>query len=1318
MSTSGLPSIERLEGSSNYDTWRFDMECILTHEDLYKYVESAPDLKDATAKRGDDKARTKICLLIENSCKVHVRNAKTAKEAWDSLKSAYQDKGINNRCRLLSRLVSLKLGMFESITSYVTELMRTANKLQDIGKEIDDELLAAIMLQGLPDEYAPLRLALESTNTILTTDFVKTKLLQLDEIPSTSTTGPSSALTAAKPKLTKSKTSKSKGKTIKCFICDGPHKACDCPQNPRRTKSVHVATALSTTCQPKQVEEDWILDSGASAHMSNRIDIMRNYSKVEQKVEISCANGGKVFGEGFGMIESDSPHFTASNVMYVPDLSANLLSISCIVNKGKVVIFSKKGCEIFEEKECKYSGTPCMKGDLIKGVYKLKSCFQASALASTVTNTNDMELWHRRLAHLGVRNLLLLRDKMATGVSFPNFSSSKLDCVACILGKQTRQPFDKNKASRANRILGLVHTDICGPIKDESMAGFKYFITFIDDYSRKTFVYFLKHKSEAFEKIKEFKSLAETQTGQKLKVLRSDNGGEYVNKKVDAYLREHGIQHQLTIPYTPQQNGVAERANRTIAEKARSMLQEAGLPARYWAEAVNTAVYLKNRSPTLAVKNQTPEERWTGRKTDLSHLKVFGCRAFKHIPDEKRTKLDPKSCELVFVGYCEESKGYRLIDFKDGTLHRARDVVFLENQMYNKVTEVDKKPEPVDISLVPLNVPTHVQQETVPRVVIQLEEVEQEAEPTERWFDADQTDSEETQLDVPEMAEVHQDQQQNDGDHTNENPIGTTSIEQPTVERRYPLRDRKPKFFPDFTTYKTTTDGDPLTVEEALSRPDSQQWRAAIKEELDALHKNETWTLVKPEHTDNIVDSKWLFRIKKEAGNKIRYKARLVARGFSQRRGIDYDETFSPVVRHSSLRLLFALAANLNLKVDHMDVKTAFLNGTLDKVVYMKQPRVFQEKGKEDHVCLLHKSLYGLKQAPRAWNIKLHTELENLKFKRCENESCVYTRTLGANIIFLAVYVDDILIFYNNAEEMKKVKQNLMSKFEMKDLGKAQLFLGMRIVQGRGFIKIDQAEYIEKLLHKFGMDNCKTASTPAVPGLQFSKPDPSYKPDESIPYRELIGSLMYVAVCTRPDIAHSVNVMSQFCNCYSETHWIATKRILRYLKGTITMGLVYSKEHNNDVEGFADADHAGNIIDRRSYSGNVFRLAKGAISWQSTKQKSVAISTAEAEYVSLSEAAKEAVFLAKFLKELQAREDSPINLYTDSQSAMAIATNPVHHQRTKHVDVRYHFTRELVDNGVIKLMYLNTSHMVADVLTKAVPKAKQEFCRLQMGVMD
>lgn len=1296
--TAGLPAIEKLDGTSNYASWKFLMELYLVHDDLWEYTSVTPVVTDVQGTKKDQKARAKICLSVKPQCLVHVRSAKNSKEAWEALKNAFEDKGLNNRCRLLSRLVSLKLEQFMTVREYVTSVLTTAQELSDIGKEVDDELLAALLLQGLTQEFQPMRLAIENSNTQLTTDFVKTKLFQMEDAYVSGTSN-SSALFSKKHKGKSQKTQKSKTYSIKCYICGGPHKAIACPDNPKSKKNALHAYGFAVA--GKSAEEEWVLDSGASTHMSNRREWFKDYKMID-RVPVTCANGDCVYGEGKGMVDCKSLRLTVSDVMYVPKLETNLMSVSSIVKKHHVVVFSNKGCEIFKKGECEVRGEAVVRGIEERGVYKLKNCLQNAALTSTISD--ELSLWHKRMAHLGMRNLNLLK-KIADGVSFPD-SCTKLECPTCLMGKQTKQPFKKSCATRATEVLGLIHSDVCGPMREGSISGHRYFLTFIDDLTRKTFIYFMKQKSEVFELFKDFKSFVEKQTGCKVKILRTDNGKEFVNNQMEKFLKENGIQHQLSVEYTPEQNGVAERANRTICEKARCLLDEAGLEKIYWAEAVHHAVFLKNRSPTLAVKNVTPEEAWTKRKCDLSVVKVFGCKAFMHIPDQKRTKWSPKSKELLYMGYCDNSKAYRLIDPSTKKIFKAKDVVFFEKQKH-KDSQIGSQ-DTIEIPFLeksPANrepAATNMQHDEADRVPV---ETNNQDALQEIQLISTQEETEPSYEDCNETSSI----QDNDN---------FMSAEEDNAEniRRYPLRVRTRKEFPDYYLYQVIESEDPTTVKEALSRKDSLKWKDAIQEELNALKKNNTWTLVKPPKKCNIVDSKWIFRIKDEGGNRSRYKARLVVRGFSQRYGIDYDETFSPVVRHSSLRVLLALATKSRLNVDQMDVKTAFLNGDLHETVFMKQPVGFEEKGK-DYVCLLKKSIYGLKQAPRAWNHKLNTELIQLGFRRSINEPCVYTRSKGKKVIILAVYVDDMLIFWNNAEELQSVKRDLMSKFEMKDLGKAHLILGMNISQDDTGIKINQEKYVDKILKVFGMADCKVASTPLVFGEMLHNPGPEHKPDPRIPYQNLIGSLMYLSVCTRPDIAHSVNILSQFNSCYTEQHWTAAKRVLRYLKGTKSLGLKYSREEGMDkIQGFADASYAS-TFDRKSYTGVVFLWKGGAVSWECRKQRTVALSTAEAEYVAMSEAAREAIFLRRFIAEVTDTTEESVKIYSDSQSAIAIAQNPVHHQRTKHIDVRHHFVREAVEEGIIELKYVETTRMVADALTKPLLKGKFEWCVQHMGVV-
>lgn len=306
---------------------------------------------------------------------------------------------------------------------------------------------------------------------------------------------------------------------------------------------------------------------------------------------------------------------------------------------------------------------------------------------------SDYDLWHKRLGHLSEGGIQKLQKGLVSGLP-QDLSKSDKVCENCIMGKQSRTSFSqRSKGKRAKEILELVHSDLCGPMDDDSIGGAKYFMTLIDDKTRKTFVYFLRYKSEVFNVFQNFKTMVEKQTGCKIKKLRSDNGKEYVNKRMEEYLQNKGIIHQLSAPYTPEQNGVAERANRTIVEKVRSIIYDAGLEKKFWAEAVNTIVYLKNRSPTIALVNETPEEAWCKEKPSVNHLRIFGCKAFVQIPKSQRRKLDMKSTECIFVGYEENSKAYRLFDEKKKKIIISANVVFDEKQNLSTLNKQIDLPE-------------------------------------------------------------------------------------------------------------------------------------------------------------------------------------------------------------------------------------------------------------------------------------------------------------------------------------------------------------------------------------------------------------------------------------------------------------------------------------------------------------------------------------------------------------------------------------------------------------------------------------------------
>lgn len=530
----------------------------------------------------------------------------------------------------------------------------------------------------------------------------------------------------------------------------------------------------------------------------------------------------------------------------------------------------------------------------------------------------------------------------------------------------------------------------------------------------------------------------------------------------------------------------------------------------------------------------------------------------------------------------------------------------------------------------------------------------------------------------------------------------------PSTSAGRPVRSTRsvlPKRYRDTDwSLMATGDLEPTSFKEAISSPDATEWQKAMKDEYDSLMSNKVWKLVDRPKNTNIVKCKWVFKVKNDAaGNFVRYKARLVARGFTQKEGIDFHDTYSPVVRHSTIRILFSLANEFDLNIDHVDVTTAFLNGNLNEVIYMEQPEGFGSNN--DKVCLLQKSIYGLKQSSRMWNARIHKVLSDNGFIQCKSEPCVYTMKSHNDFVIIALYVDDCYLFYPKDSQCKRKLLDLLeSEFDIKNLGPIQNYLGIRVTRDRkiGTLTLDQSVYIKNILKRFNMSECKPVSTPMVLNNKLLKENVTLQ-DEQYKYRELIGSLMYLSVCTRPDIAFTCSQLSQFNNCFGKTHWLAAKRLLRYLAGTINYGLHYVKSNQLVLNAYTDADWANDFYDRKSYTGFVIKLGSNIINWESRKQQSVSLSSTDSEYMSIADVSKDLCFIKQLLTELVPDVKVHIIVYNDNQSAHKIIENKdISHKRTKHIDVRYHFIKDLVQKGFMTVKYLCTEKMIADVLTKCL----------------
>jgi Reverse transcriptase (RNA-dependent DNA polymerase) len=645
------------------------------------------------------------------------------------------------------------------------------------------------------------------------------------------------------------------------------------------------------------------------------------------------------------------------------------------------------------------------------------------------------------------------------------------------------------------------------------------------------------------------------------------------------------------------------------------------------------------------------------------------------IPYEKRKKLDDKAKKVKFVGYDENSKGYRFVD-ENYKLHVSREAKFLKEK--GKLTKSKEQIDECNYFEICLN--------------------NFEPEQQEEFFDAENSLQD---------------------DSLEENSEEENSLEEQNFVQKRSTRSNLgtlPSRFEDYVTYKTKQiyKKEPTTFNEVLKRSDCECWINAMKEELISIENNQTWELTELPEGRKAIGSKWVYKIKEGENKDTKYKARLVAQGFSQKYGIDYDEVFAPVARTTTLRILLSLAGKMNYIAKHYDIKTAFLNGTLEEEIYMKQPPGFSNGSK---VYKLKKSIYGLKQSAKVWNDTLNNSLLKNGMKRSEADKCLYAMNSGGEVMYLLVHVDDILVIGKNVDFMDKFMTRIGKDFDLKDLGIVKNYLGINVERDNfGNYSICQSNYIEKIINEAGLCDAKESSFPMDVGYYKLDGELLNNNDE---YRKLIGMLLFVATHTRPDIAASVSILSQKVSNPRNTDMNEVKRMIRYLKGTKYMRLCLSiDDKGNLIQIYSDANWAEDRNNRKSNTGYFCALFGGAISWMCRKQDVVALSSTEAEFIALSETCKEVIWIKRLLKELQINIDQSITILTDSQSSINMINNEKFSNRTKHIDTRYHFIKEAITEKEVCLKYIKTDINVADLMTKPLNSIKMKQFRPMIGLFD
>ncbi|CUA78310.1 Retrovirus-related Pol polyprotein from transposon TNT 1-94 [Rhizoctonia solani] len=1067
------------------------------------------------------------------------------------------------------------------------------------------------------------------------------------------------------------------------------------------------------------VGTDWIADSGAESHFVVNANSFSSYYKTPGQIVRGVGGSLPIIGRGDvkATFRKGGPVILLKDCAHVPAMKTNLFSITCFTKAGGSATF-KNDTARFTTPDGKFLGKAKRQKD--GGLYILP--------ISLIEQDSSTEAVQK--AYAAFQPVLEEMQKEVGKGEMPTIDESPKDyfCEACIQAKQHKAPFSKESETKYMQVGELVVSDIWGPSQVQSLQGNAYFCVFIDAFSRFSAVYFMKSNKETREHYKSFEALIRTQTGNSIKRFRSDEGKEYVNQEFKSYVQSQGTVQELTAPHSSSSNGMAERLMRTLLDHGRAALQQYELPRYLWQQAVGHINYIKNRIPTQA-HGKTPYELFYGTKPKIAKLEEFG--AYMWVLDQpgKAKKLDAKSHKYHFTGYGDNSRAFSYWKPETHQILLTRNVIFVPQEPVEQDIDYENLQEAELPVVGGVNTPDQSQQTKNPTTPTKSSKPKPGVfTPPPKTKPATGPDSK-VQPSTPPKKEpkaetpVPSAPEKGKGTprfttqlpgvkYTSQNPRRTSRpikqtdyrqlhlyghttsnnasevVSPPSTSTRAPGGwdwEREPsqtfsEFIPgeddsqDGSSSEEIADEEPEsedeveegllgleeewheyayvaishphddnhpTYEEMLTRWDADMWSKAREEEILIFLKYDTFEKVDLPKGFKVLDCHWVNVVKR----------------FGQRYGIDY-------------------ASILDWDIISLDVKSAFLNGRLEEEIYMRQILGYDDGSGQ--VLRIKGNLYGLKQAPRVWNKIFSEKALGIGFNRTTADPSLYYRNNNGKIAILAVYVDDIAVFTTRGYS-QLVKEELMSLFEMRDLGELKEFL----------------------VERAGLSDANPTKLPIPAGTSLQRYDG--KPID-YPYSTRIGELLYAALGSRPDIAFAVQHLSQFSSNPRPQHITMVKQIYKYLRGTLDLGITYNGNKDQLMPiGYTDADWGQNILDRRSISGQIYILAGGAVSWSSKKQTTVALSTLEAEYLALSLAVRQAIWLRYLFADLELTLSSPITIYIDNNGTIRVASDPQHHSRTKHIDVRHQFIRHHVACESVQLAYTSSSANLADHLTKAIP---------------
>jgi transposase InsO family protein len=1166
------------------------MMSLLKYKGVSEFIEMKDDEDDSI-----EEATQCTFLLkrnISNTMYYLVRNLTNPGVIWRTLERHFGSQSrawIRNKKRELLN-VTIESCSYD-VDQYLQKKADAIDELVAVDVNIEDQELADSILQGLETDYrfSDFIFFYEAQ---VQTDYMDL-IARITEYSSSTTF----QRKYGRKRNTKSKTKASlhlaqnanlkKKKRIRCGYCNKRgHTVAQCFKKQRDNEDDGKDLVLHLNYTSDEDGDKILLDSGATNHFFGSRIYFTNIEDYDG--EVNTANG-KISIVGIGDIRLQTTHRTViiKNVFYSPDLKVNLLSMVKLEEKG-VRYKCENGCRylIHEENLLKIADIAVRRSLLML------------VLKDEVMEVNNL---HSSLGHLS-------QDKIKH-LSFDINDSMEYPCDVCRASKGTRRT-PKRKSGTHRHPYELVHSDICElPLR--SIDGFSYFVSFIDDASRYAHLILMTKKSDVYEAFRRLLDEDEIVLG----ILRTDQGREYLSRKFSSLCMDENIRQEFTSSYTPEENGVSERYNRTIIEMVRTMLTESNLPQTFWSYASLQACFILNRSPHAFLGNRTPFEVLYEQNASYLNLHPFGCQVDIFVPKHKRNKLENPTQPGIFLGCVDNST----------------ELIAL-NQITGEITVIPS---------------------------------------TSTFYDSI----------FPEIK-----------------PDVMDKMEEKSMMENY------------FTEESSV----PTSVKEVLSHPDRSKWIDAIKEEMKMMHDNEVFIEIPKEglSNENVLSTRFVFtKGFSEKTKRMRWKARLVIRGFEEKVRDDID-VYAPTPPLEALRLLLAYwCFNDCYDIRSIDIKSAFLNAEITRDVYLTPPTGTRLRNGKN-CWKLRKALYGLADAPKRWFETFTSCLSEIGLSKLSSEQCM----MKMNHTLLFFYVDDLLLC-GPENEVQEIILKLSTKFRLHDIGFPESILGMKLIKEEKGISIGMTESIDKLIEKYELIDAKTVDTPLPTGYTPPARDQMTGEEHVEKYRSLIGSLLYICRCCRPDIQYTVGLLSRYVEKHNFHLWRTVKRCLRYLKRTkeMTMKMIATDEENEGILIYADSSFADQTETRRSTMGTVIKWRGFVLGWSSKTTKSVVTSTAEAELYASVLAIKQALYLRNILQEIGYTES--IKLLSDNQATIHWLTGSKSTPRLKHVDVSYHFVREMIANNTLSVEYITTEQQTADIMTKALPKALFEKHRdAMMGV--